>query len=276
MPLEEEFGDLFNNRDLNGNEPDEPDTSDSDSDLESNDAETDFGEDEETVEEDKEQLDEVPLSFLAQKVKHILEEMDRIYLNLADFLDVLSWGDVANTQDPKIRVKRTILLGNPKLHSILNRWAHPPRLPRSKKKRPEGATTVMRGFTLQFMKEEISRGLEKLAPYLVSPVSDDVRTATLISTGFDELSEKMKSETPLLWSLLKALTQHPKPRKPRRKDPKKVCSKFIMIQPARKEKSPGYYYHNCYAFIHAVSPPLSSAEAPGPLFPVQGNIGQRI
>jgi len=85
MPLEEEFGDLFNNRDFNGNEPDEPDPSDSDSDLESNDAETDFGKDKEAVEEDKEQLDQVPLSFLAQKVKHILEEMDRIS-NLPIFL----------------------------------------------------------------------------------------------------------------------------------------------------------------------------------------------
>jgi len=234
MTLEEDFSDLFNNRDLNGNEPDEPDTSDSDSDLESNDAGTDFSEDE-AVEEDREQPDPVPLSFSAQKVKHILEEMDRINLKLADFLDALSWGDAANTQDPKIHTERTMLLRNPKLESILNRWAHPPRSPGSKKRRPEGATTVMRGFTLKFMTEEISRGLEKLAPNLVSPVSDDVRTATLISTGFDELSEKMRSETPLLWSLLKALTQHPKPHKPRKKNPKKVRCKIIMIQPATKE-----------------------------------------
>ena len=57
MTLKEDFGGLFDNRDLNGNEPDEPDTSDSDSDLESNDARTDFSKDEEAVEEDKEQLD---------------------------------------------------------------------------------------------------------------------------------------------------------------------------------------------------------------------------
>jgi hypothetical protein len=121
----EDFRDLFDNRDLNGNEPDEPETSDSDSDLESSDAGTDFDNDEEAVEEDKEQLDQVPLSFRAQQVKHILQEMDRINLKLSDFLDALSWGDVANAQDPKIRVERTILLRNPKLHSILNRWAHP-------------------------------------------------------------------------------------------------------------------------------------------------------
>jgi hypothetical protein len=108
MLLEEDFGDLFNNRDLNGNEPDELDTSDSDSDLESNlDTETDFGEDEleEAVEEDQEQLDQVPLSFSAQKVKHILEEMDRINLKLADFLDALSWGDVQTLKIQKFVLK---------------------------------------------------------------------------------------------------------------------------------------------------------------------------
>ena len=67
MMLEEDFYNIFDNRDLNGNEPDEPDPSDSDSDLESSDAGTDLGEDEETVKEDQEQLDQVPLSFSAQK-----------------------------------------------------------------------------------------------------------------------------------------------------------------------------------------------------------------
>jgi hypothetical protein len=237
MTLEEDFGDIFDTRDVNGNESDEPDTSDSDSDLESIDLGIEiFGEDEEVVEEDQESLDQVPLSTSAQKVKHILDEMDRINLKLADFLDALSWGDIANTQDPKIRTERTILLRDPKLEGILNRWAHPPRVPGSKKKRPQGATAVMKGFTLKFMKEEISRGLEKLAPFLVSPVSEDVQTATLIRTGFDELSEKMKSETPLLWSLLEALTQHPKPRKTRKKDPKKVRRKNIKIQPIIKDQ----------------------------------------
>ena len=157
MTIEEDFGDLFDNRDLNGNEPDELNTSDSDSDLESNDTATEiFSEDEEAVEEDQEKLDQVPLSLSAQKVKHILGEMDHINFKLANFLNALSWGDVANTQDPKICTERTILLCDPKLHSILNRWAHPPRLPGSKKKRPEGATTIMRTFTLKFMQEEIS------------------------------------------------------------------------------------------------------------------------
>jgi hypothetical protein len=40
--LEEDFHDLFDNRNLNGNEPDKPETSDSDSDLESSDAGTHF------------------------------------------------------------------------------------------------------------------------------------------------------------------------------------------------------------------------------------------
>jgi hypothetical protein len=38
-------------------------------------------------------------------VKHIFNEMDLINFKLANFLDALSWGDVGNTQDPKIRAK---------------------------------------------------------------------------------------------------------------------------------------------------------------------------
>jgi len=205
MTLDEEIRNLFDNRDVNGNEPDdEPDT-DSDSDLELNDPETEtFRDDVEVVEEDKEQLEEVPMSAGAQKTKHILEEMDKIGLKASEFINVLSWGDISSTQDPKIRSERTRLLHDPMLEDILHRWAHPPRLPGSKKKRPQGATVIMRKFSLEFMKKEISQGLEKLAPFLVSPVSDDVRTETLIGTGFDELSEKMKAGTLLLWSLLEA------------------------------------------------------------------------
>jgi len=40
------------------------------------------------------------------------------------------------------------------------------KLPGSKKKRPQGATVIMRSFSLECMKKEISQGLEKLAPFL--------------------------------------------------------------------------------------------------------------
>jgi hypothetical protein len=55
----------------------------------------DFDNDEEAVEEDKEQLDQVPLSFRAQQVKHILQEMDHMDFLLPFSsldLDGVEWG----------------------------------------------------------------------------------------------------------------------------------------------------------------------------------------
>jgi hypothetical protein len=86
MPFTEDFFNLFDNRDIHGNESDEPDT-DSDSDLESNDPETEtFCDDVEVVEEDLEELDEVPLSPGARKAKDILEKMDDANIKVCDLL----------------------------------------------------------------------------------------------------------------------------------------------------------------------------------------------
>ena len=234
MILLEDLGLLFDNRDVVGNEPDEPDSSDSDDELGSpllnvNTEGVDDGEvDEEAEDEAEEEMpsdDDSSATILCQKVNYILNQMDEINLKSAEFLDALSWGNATCTRDPKIRIERTMLLHDPKLEGILNCWAFPPRLPGLKKARARGANATMKKFTIDFIKKCASLELEKLAPFLLSPAEDseDVQTQNLIATDFKQLSKTMQNETPLLWNVLDSLTQRPDMRKPISKDTKKVC-----------------------------------------------------
>jgi hypothetical protein len=46
--------------------------------------------------------------------------MDKIGLKASEFINVLSWGDISSTQDPKICSERTRLLHDPMLEDILH------------------------------------------------------------------------------------------------------------------------------------------------------------
>ncbi|KAF9536358.1 hypothetical protein CPC08DRAFT_616862, partial [Agrocybe pediades] len=94
------------------------------------------------------------------QVRDVLEYLDSKHLKVIDFLDGLSWGDTACTQDAKIRSERSILLHSDRLRTILNRWAVPPRTQGSRKARPQGASAVMRSFCLDYVQKETSRELE--------------------------------------------------------------------------------------------------------------------
>ncbi|KJA16705.1 hypothetical protein HYPSUDRAFT_1059497 [Hypholoma sublateritium FD-334 SS-4] len=150
---------------------------------------------------------ETPLeSELATNIKETLIWMDSRGLSLVKFLNGLSWGDAACTQDPKIRYERTSLLRDPQLAVILQRWISPPRPLKSKKKQPEGASPMMKQFVFEYSKKTLSDELEKLAPYLLSSTKDDVQTERLVSTTFEEFGTDMQEVAPFLWGVLEHLT----------------------------------------------------------------------
>ena len=146
-----------------------------------------------------------PSSETATIVKDILIEIDKRGFSVAKFLDGLSWGDTACTQDPKIRYERTSLLHDPQLVNILHRWISPPRPPKSKKKQPEGASPAMTQFVIEYTKKTLSDELENLAPYLVSTTKDDVKIERLISTTFEQFEKDMLDAAPFLWGVLERL-----------------------------------------------------------------------
>ena len=217
---------IFNNRDIEGNESDHGEYMDSDDnystdETESSSEDNDIGESPPTTSQEDIEL--------RDKVVSVLGFLDIIGFKLVDFLDGLSWGNIACVQDTKVRSERTVLMRSNKLLGILKRWAFPPRSQGSKNRRAQGASTVMNTFATQYVQAAISRELEDLAPHVKSSATDseDILKQTLVSTSFQDLASVMQPNAPILWEMLSVLTSRPKTRrhlKRETKDPTKVQS----------------------------------------------------
>ncbi|KAJ3497512.1 hypothetical protein NLJ89_g10340 [Agrocybe chaxingu] len=208
MDTAHDFDNIFDTRDIDGNEPDEPELSDGETNeifLQDTPEDLDDNISDDELDEDTDA--QAPTSSqLSSKVRHILDEMDRTNLKLADFLNGLSWGDQACTQDAKIRTEQTILLHSQQLHSILQRWAVPPRMSRSKKRRAEGASPIVNAFSIDYVRNTMHKELSDAAKPLSSPASMDVRVETLTETSFEGMANTLQDTAPLLFNLLYSLT----------------------------------------------------------------------
>lgn len=198
--------DLFDTRDhLDGNESEEPDTSEDESDSEENNSPAA----QEDIEMDLDDNAEEDDDHWSIKVRQVLEFMDQQSIKLVDFLDALSWGSRACTLDPKIRSERTTFLHSPQLIQILQRWAKPPRPPKSKKRRPEGASTALKEFAINYVQNIANDELDALAPDLQSPPSQDVDETVLVGTTMKSLASAIQEKAPLLWKTLQTIASHP-------------------------------------------------------------------
>jgi hypothetical protein len=159
---------------------------------------------------------------MCKKVKEVLLTMEAQDMKVADFLDALSWGNASCIVDPKVRREKTALLHDQRLPSILRRWALPPRSLNSKNRRAEGAGPLIKAFTMDWISNMISEELENIAPHLLSSTVDDVRSTTLVATGFNELSQIMKENAPTLWALLESACIRPRKRSKSKKSNQKV------------------------------------------------------
>jgi hypothetical protein len=209
-----------------------------------------------------------PKTTRQQQVRHILEQLDEEKLKLIDFLNGLSWGDDACTQDPKIRTERTIFLQSAKLPEILNKWAVPPRKKGSSKKRAAGATGQMSEFIWKHISDKMDHELEALAPSLRSPPSVDVEKATLQDTSFQNMSDMIHKKAPTLLSVFESLVYREKQKKRNtHKNPKKVRSLSLVKLTLLRNIYLDHHYHYLYAFILAFTPPLQIPK-------INGNLSQ--
>lgn len=153
--------------------------------------------------------DEDGVSVKSSKTSQVLAFLDSINFKCADFLDGLSWGDRACVLNAKIRVERTVLLQSPILPEVLRRWAKPPRPHGSSKRRPQGASAVVKGFCLEYVGDLLNNEMEDLAGDLRSPPTEDVNTEILTQTTFAFLVEKIQEKAPAVWIILRGLAFRP-------------------------------------------------------------------
>lgn len=168
-------------------------------------------------------------SVLQQKVRDVLEFLDSKHLKVIDFLDGLSWGDRACTQDPKIRTERTHLLHSQRLGEVLQRWTVAPRVKGSSKARSEGASSTMHTLATMHIGRVLDRELEDIGETLESPASADIEEETLTNTSFDTISSEMRSRMPTFWELLELCVCRSSQRKRNTsKNSEKVCRISIL------------------------------------------------
>ena len=227
----EDWNYIFVARDFDGNE-DQPSEEDSDSDSDY------LGEDRETQSdiEDEPDIglaigvqntrilrDDLQGKSLLTPVKHVLTVIDTLGINVAIFLDALSWGDAECIQDAKIRYARSALMNSEELPGILQRWWKPPWPVTSKKKRPKGARPIMEAFAVECVQDILDRELEAISTSLLSPTGEDIKEETFTSLIFDQMISSMKTNTPTLWKLLRSMAYTPKQQKVNtEKNPDKV------------------------------------------------------
>ena len=231
--------DIFNSRDIQGNELDYDNLESDLTDLEESDTSADEydtdGDQESQLEAGTEvntiaEGSEGAQSTLEHKIGRALAFFDQISLRVEDFLDGLSWGDEACTRNAKIRNERTLLLQSPKLLGILQRWATPPQPEKGKKKRPTGASAMITNFTLEHIRHQLQDELENVAPNLKSPPSVDVEEATLHETTFAELSSCMHTEAPTVWTLLQSLSSTTRTRRKKTEKVSLTLGIFVDIR----------------------------------------------
>jgi len=221
-----ELENLFDTRDVEGNESEAPESESEESDSADEEDEssqpTEGSSDEDETVQSAAPSGAQP-STLYTKTMQTLMFLDSINFKTADFLNGLSWGDQMCTSDAKVRIERSIFLESPILPKILQRWAKPPRPLGSKKKRLKGAQTVMGDFAVDHLEERLSDELENIKPNMVSPPSEDVMRKTLVETSFDKLALVMKTKAPVLWRFLNVLGKKPRQKKNTHKNSEKVC-----------------------------------------------------
>ena len=224
--LAEQVQNIFDSRDIDGNESRPLSDSDYDA-LDSANEINDSSDSDTGVTTDDDNLKPAstqPTSTRQQQVRRILEYLDQEKLKLVDFLDGLSWGDDACIQDPKIRIERTIFLQSKRLPVILNKWATPPRKKGSMKRWAAGAMGPMSEFVSKQILDMMDHELEALAPCLHSPPSVDVEKETLQETSFKNMLAIIREKAPTLFSIFKSLAYRDEQKKRNtHKNSEKVC-----------------------------------------------------
>ncbi|KAJ7165180.1 hypothetical protein C8R46DRAFT_1035784 [Mycena filopes] len=153
--------------------------------------------------------------------------MASVGMTVAGFMDALSWGNPACTQDTSIRNARTRFLGSPELPSLLRRWHKPPRPPQSKDARPKGATSVMEQFAHECLLEDQPRHTAprfNLSPIpgparasqcrmtifrniFESPAGEDIKEEHLTGFSFSKTVKRVRETAPHLWHTLFCLAR---------------------------------------------------------------------
>ncbi|KAH7917913.1 hypothetical protein BV22DRAFT_1076546 [Leucogyrophana mollusca] len=138
---------------------------------------------------------------LASKVLSVLDTMHAEGMNVPIFMEALCYGgDAACRSNDRIRYARTCFLMSEQLPCMLPDWHKPPRN-HNKGRRPAGARRALEEFAVNCTTSMIDREMEHLAPHFLSS-PDELSQEHLTCFDFNDFTDLLKREAPVLWSLL--------------------------------------------------------------------------
>lgn len=161
------------------NDPDYNPANEKDSDDESDDAVDDLSDDEsepaEPIQRARTESKRAGLEgeALSSRVVKVLDCIESESMDLAIFLDAVSWGDVSCHKDRRIQYARTSLFVSNLFPAMIQRWYRPPRATEKQKgKRPMGAREIMQGFAVECVMDRVDREMKSSAHLFLSPPED--------------------------------------------------------------------------------------------------------
>ncbi|KLO06378.1 hypothetical protein SCHPADRAFT_946131 [Schizopora paradoxa] len=135
---------------------------------------------------------------LDQKVVDILRYMEKKGINIAIFLDALSWGTTECASNRAIAQSRKL--------GILSRWYEPPRPVGSTNSRPHGARNAIRDVSQKCVSDLVEKELVSLYK-LVYNKNKMMKETEVTRVHIKRLTKDMRNAAPILWKLLETIAR---------------------------------------------------------------------
>jgi hypothetical protein len=147
---------------------------------------------------------------LKTRVSAVLKCIDEVGLDLPIFLDALSWGCSAVTEDSVAKYQRSLLMNSVELPQILDRW-----------KKSKSARTRLETHALNSVSGLIKKEMDTVVDHLRC-AGEDLTEDNLALVTEEEMVLKLKPAAPTLWKILKTASQTGQQEKRNKSDRRKV------------------------------------------------------
>ena len=147
---------------------------------------------------------------LKARVLAVLKCIDEVGLDLPIFLDALSWGCDAVTEDSVAKYQRGLLMNSVELPQILDQW-----------ERSRSAHPVLVAHSLNLVNRLVEKEMSAVVDHLRC-ASKDLTEENLVSITEGEMVSRLKPAAPTLWKLLKSASQTSQQERRNKSDRRKV------------------------------------------------------
>jgi len=155
-------------------------------------------------------------------ISRVLTVLNEGGMDVAGFLDALSWGNKLAVKDTTTKQARTNLMRSDRLATVVSRWLCPPRTSQGGP-RADGARKVLLPLVIDTVKMVINREMDAVVEELKED-SSAVTEQSVLGTVIEEVQGKVQVKAPVFYDLVKtaAWSKNQDERNTLR-DPAKVC-----------------------------------------------------